>query len=265
MKGLYRHGILSFLGDHELLRDSEGQPLVNGMFGVPKADPAGEHFDLDTCLLRLIINLVPSNEIQHVLQGEIKSLPLFSQWLLLELLGREYLVISSEDMHAAFYLFGLPREWWKLFVLAEPISPELAKELGLPAGQRWPCVIVVPMGWASASGLMEHLHNQLIRFARLKVPAAQHPPWLARATQAAPNFELRWPAWTTSHGSSAGAVMPWLTLTNCRLRCKLHFAKYTLNGEWPEPRTRARCVCRSPWLAEPSFSGVLDERCHLWT
>ena len=36
IRGLYRHKVISFLNDDELVYDSTGQPLANGLFGVPK-------------------------------------------------------------------------------------------------------------------------------------------------------------------------------------------------------------------------------------
>ena len=109
--------ISRFLSDDELFYDSEGNPLVNGLFGVAKEDAADPEFNPLTRFLRLIADLVPSNELQRELVGEIRSLPLFSQWALLELLQHEVLLLSSEDTTAAFYVFGLPASWLPLFVL----------------------------------------------------------------------------------------------------------------------------------------------------
>jgi hypothetical protein len=190
IRGLYRHNIIDFLHDSELLYDSTGMPLVNGIFGVPKEDAAAVDFDQLKCILRLILNLTPSNEIQKIIAGEIRSLPLFSQWLLVELLKHECLAMSSEDMVAAFYLFALPRSWWPLFVIAEPVSESLAVELGIGA-RRWACVSVIPMGWISATGLMQHLHGQLIREARALVAPRCRLPWLSRSVHAAPSADLR--------------------------------------------------------------------------
>ena len=79
IRGLYRHNIISFLPDAELVYDSTGAPLVNGIFGMPKEDATSLDFDPLTCVLRLILNLTPSNEVQRVISGEVKSLPLLSQ------------------------------------------------------------------------------------------------------------------------------------------------------------------------------------------
>jgi hypothetical protein len=171
---------------------------VNGIFGMPKEDATSLDFDPLTCVLRLILNLTPSNEVQRVISGEVKSLPLFSQWLLLELQKHECLALSSEDMVSAFNLFQLPRSWWPLFVIAEPISDSLAAELG-QGNRRWACVSVIPMGWLSATGLMQHLHGQLVREARALAPSGARLPWLSRTLDATPGADLRFRQWLESY------------------------------------------------------------------
>ena len=54
---------MSFLGDEKVLWHN-GDPLTNGLFGVPKGDCSASDFDLKTCVLRPIINIQPSNEVQ---------------------------------------------------------------------------------------------------------------------------------------------------------------------------------------------------------
>ena len=51
-----------------------------------KGDVTAKDFDPETTVLRLIISLVPSNETQNVTLGEIRSLPVFRQRALIELL-----------------------------------------------------------------------------------------------------------------------------------------------------------------------------------
>ena len=144
--------------------------MVYGLFGVFKGDVTSLDFDSDATILRLTVSLVLPNELQNVVEGEIGSPPVFTQWALLELLGREYLMLSAMDTRAASYLVGLPRERWPYFVLSVRISGELAAELELNATSRWPCVILDPMGWLSAAGVTQHLHSPLIRLAEPRVP-----------------------------------------------------------------------------------------------
>ncbi len=64
IRGLYRHNIISFLDDAELLYDSTGAPLVNGIFGMPKEDAASPNFDSLTC-----VKLAPDPEPHAIQRG----------------------------------------------------------------------------------------------------------------------------------------------------------------------------------------------------
>ena len=54
--------------------------MKNGVFGVPKGDTSAEGYDPLTTALRLIINMQPANEVQKLIMGYMKGLPLFNQW-----------------------------------------------------------------------------------------------------------------------------------------------------------------------------------------
>ena len=77
LRGLYEYGIITFLKDTDLI-DVIGWPLVNGAFGVPKEDPCSPTFD-PACL-------------QTTIEGDIQHLPLFTQWMQLELMAEEMFV-----------------------------------------------------------------------------------------------------------------------------------------------------------------------------
>jgi hypothetical protein len=80
--GLYARDIISFIPRDEMICH-HGSRLASGLFsGSPRASwgpwattPAA------TAPQRLSINAVPSNALQVPIQGDIKALPLFSQWL----------------------------------------------------------------------------------------------------------------------------------------------------------------------------------------
>ena len=91
LRGTVAIGIFGFLPGSQLLRDSLGSPLVNGLFGITKGDVHAAGFDVASCILKLIISLVPSNELQRAIWGEVKGLPLFPQWIVMELLKHEEL------------------------------------------------------------------------------------------------------------------------------------------------------------------------------
>ncbi len=111
IRGPYQPNIISFLPGTELAYGFTGVPLVSGIFSRPKEDAASTNLDPHTCVLRRTLNLTPSNKVQRVIPGEVKSLPLFSQWLSLELPKHECLALKSDDMVSAFHLFQLPRSW----------------------------------------------------------------------------------------------------------------------------------------------------------
>ena len=62
-------------------------------------------------ILRLIINLVPSNELQEAIPADTGTLPYFGQWRGLELMSDEIFSWCSEDMRCAFYVFQMPEVW----------------------------------------------------------------------------------------------------------------------------------------------------------
>ncbi len=103
---LIRRRICTTLTPDQLIHHN-GEVLTAGMFGVSKGKstlaPDGRLVEV----LRLIINLVPSNALQHPLLGDVGTLPHFAQWIGLELLPDERLVWSSEDIQCAFYIFKI--------------------------------------------------------------------------------------------------------------------------------------------------------------
>jgi len=135
LEGLHGLGIVKFIEDKDLVY-WKGEPLLNGAFGVPKGDLTAPDFSVDTCVLRFIVSLQPSVDIQHVIRGDIERLPLFSQWLQLELLEHECFLWSADDQASAFNLYRLEDAWLPYFVLGEAAEPATLKRLGVPAGRR---------------------------------------------------------------------------------------------------------------------------------
>ena len=66
------------------------------------------------------MNSQPSNEIQHVILGDIDMLPLFSQWLQLELLDQQCFLWSADDQASAFNLYRLEDAWLPYLVPPSP-------------------------------------------------------------------------------------------------------------------------------------------------
>ena len=68
-------------------------------------------------VLRMILNLIPSNEIQIQIDGDNHTLPYHGCWSSMLLEDDQVGLWSSEDTQASFCLFLLPPAWGKLFVL----------------------------------------------------------------------------------------------------------------------------------------------------
>jgi len=141
-----------------------GKALLNGIFGVSKGKTVkSESRGCDVDILRLIINLVPSNELQWPIGGDVDTLPHFGQWSGLELLDDEVLVWNSEDIQCAFYVFQLPDEWLPWFALDYPLPGHL---VGLSGDEPYHlAACVVPMGWLSAVGVCQAFLRKLVQEA----------------------------------------------------------------------------------------------------
>ena len=160
--GAAERGIFTFLRKDEVFH-AKGEPVLNGLFGVPKkstaADgPAGG-------LLRLIVNAIPTNAYQELLAADIRALPYFGQWSGIHLEDEEMVFTMSElDMTAAFYVFELEPAWWGFQALSKPVPGALAARWRAELASEelvYPAVKVMMMGWKSACGLMQYFHRRL--------------------------------------------------------------------------------------------------------
>ena len=107
---LVRRGICRGIPENKVAR-YRGEKVLNGMFGVPKSKllPGGQ------TVLRLIMNLVPSNSVLRVITGRVSALPSITQWLNVVVDEGETIRIAQSDMACAFYLFAMPagRRTWR--------------------------------------------------------------------------------------------------------------------------------------------------------
>ena len=92
-----------------------GDHLLNSIFGVGKHKTLTDADGTQLEILRLIINLVPSNELQEMIPGDVHTLPHFGQWSAVELLPQEVVQWTSEDAACALYVFSLPPVWLPWF------------------------------------------------------------------------------------------------------------------------------------------------------
>ena len=157
---LVERGICTTLKESDLVTHN-GDKLLNGVFGVGKkkwvtSKSTGKQVEV----LRLIVNMVPSNELQIPIIADTATLPHFGQWMGLELLDDEILTWSSEDINCAFYVFRIPAVWNPWFALGWPISGRL---LGLDTDEElYLSLAVIPMGWCSAVGICQKLLRTLV-------------------------------------------------------------------------------------------------------
>ena len=141
---------------------ANGRPVLNGAFGVGKGKsvPGTESDSSPLEVQRLIINLHPTNQLQRQIKGDVPLLPYFGQWLGIELLDQEILLWSGQDLRCSFYVWALPPAWRPYFMLSKPVR---GSAIGRPEREwHWPVVRVLPMGWISAVGVMQHLHRKLM-------------------------------------------------------------------------------------------------------
>ena len=91
-EGLIEAGICGANAEADLYH-VEGRPLLHGMFGVSKGE-----MEMGHDVHRLIMNLVPLNNICRGIQGDVATLPAWSSSGSLFLMPTEDLLISSEDV-----------------------------------------------------------------------------------------------------------------------------------------------------------------------
>ena len=134
----------------------KGKPLLNGSFGVIKP---GKYLDDERPILRLIMDFRATNSVTRILTGDVRTLsgsPALQHVVLPQ--GR-VLRLSADDLVSAFYLFALPAEWSRLMCFSGKVS---WKSLGYEReGQVYVGATVLPMGWASAVGVLQHAHRRL--------------------------------------------------------------------------------------------------------
>ena len=129
--------------------------MLNCAFGVGKGKwikSASKGCEVE--IPGLIINRVPSNDLQVPIGGDVATLPHFGQWHGLEVLDDEMLVWGPGEIQCAFYVFSLPNDWLPWFALDYPF---LGRWLGLDDDEPQHVVAcVVLMGWLSAVGVAKH-------------------------------------------------------------------------------------------------------------
>eukprot|EP00971_Amphidinium_carterae_P242859 4822154-Amphidinium_carterae.1 len=117
--------------------------------------PLGRSCFAGAPVLRLVINMVPQNQLQEIVNFGLDELPYFGQWIPIELEDDQTLVWSSEDIKCAFYIFRMPQAWRKHMVLSQPIW--------LGSRRRYLASAVLPMGWCFAVSVCQRVHRNFVR------------------------------------------------------------------------------------------------------
>lgn len=155
-RGLVKSGLCEVMAESDLYH-VQGRPLKNGLFAVSKDEFSGE-----TELLRLIMNLRPFNRLSRPLEGDTATLPSVTSLGTTFLDEDETLCTSSEDIRCFFYLFRLPRRWFRFLGFGKPVPAELCPP-GVAVGSGFLVARVLPMGYANSVAIAQHVHRRAVR------------------------------------------------------------------------------------------------------
>ena len=157
--GLVKSGICVFLERSEVFDTGSG-PLLNGLFGVSKEDWTAE----GTEICRLIMNLIPLNQLCQPLTGDVDTLPSWGMMNPYFLQPDENLLISSEDVKCFFYTMRVPECWVKFLafnkVVPDSVLPEELKGRVVYLASR-----VLPMGFLNSVSIAQNVHRNLVRWS----------------------------------------------------------------------------------------------------
>ena len=155
-RGLLSSGVCTVLPREELFH-VRGEPLLNGLFGVTKE----EHVN-GIEVYRLIMNLVPLNNICHGFSGDVATLPAWSSMSPYFLQPSENLLVSSEDVRCFFYVLSVPECWYKYLGFNRPVPSDVLPE-DCGDSEMYLCSRVLPMGFLNSVSLAQHVHRCLVR------------------------------------------------------------------------------------------------------
>ena len=139
----------------------QGQPILNGAFGVAKPNKWVGDPKNNCPVLRLIMDFRAANVVHRMLPGSVSSLVGAAKWQAFCLEKGEVLVASGDDLVAAFYLFRLPFSWSRYFTFRKPVRRKTLGLGGDPEAEVFIASQVLPMGWAAAVTIMQHMHRRM--------------------------------------------------------------------------------------------------------
>ena len=164
--GLVESGVCCYLEECEVFHVGS-TPLLNGLFGVSKEEWTPEN--IEVC--RLIMNLVPLNELCEPLGGDVDTLPSWGTMNPYFLQPDENLLISSEDVKRFFYTMRVPRCWTKFLAFNKAV-PDHVLPPDLQGHTVYLASRVLPMGFLNSVSIAQHVHRNLVRWSTVDGRAA---------------------------------------------------------------------------------------------
>ena len=142
------------------------------------------------------MNLVPSNSILKQFQGATKNLPHITAWLSTFIDEGEELRLWQSDMSSAFYLFRLPRPWYKFLCFNVSRTKGENGVSGPPVTEYLACN-VLPMGWSSSVAIMQEISEKLLDLPQLPresqlVRGRPVPLWMVGIAERAKELGKTW-------------------------------------------------------------------------
>ena len=99
------------------------------------------------------------NSVTEVITGDVRSLAGAPSLQHIVLPEGKVIRMSADDLVAAFYLFRLPSDWSRMMCFSMKVGWRC---LGVDRdGTVHVGATVLPMGWASAVGILQHAHRRL--------------------------------------------------------------------------------------------------------
>eukprot|EP00438_Fugacium_kawagutii_P006300 Skav233308 [mRNA] locus=scaffold4193:88579:93795:+ [translate_table: standard] len=150
---LYARGLVEPAEDPLII---DGAIITNGAFGVVKP---GKYLEDERPVLRLIMDFRGVNSVTRVLEGDVRTLTGAPSLQHVVLPGSKVLRVSADDLISAFYLFSLPPGWSRMMTFGPQVDWKVLgvdKPGSVHIGAR-----VLPMGWSSAVGILQHAHRRL--------------------------------------------------------------------------------------------------------
>ena len=159
-QALLKRGVATVIEEKDIAC-CRGEKILNGAFGVVKPGKWVGDPKANTPVLRLIMDFRCANAVHRMLPGAVDSLVGPAKWQGLSLGPSEVLISSGDDLVACFYFFKIPFSWSRYFAFRKPIKRGVLGLEGDPEELVYLASQVLPMGWAAAVTVVQHIHRQL--------------------------------------------------------------------------------------------------------